>query len=121
VLYEVEHGIGILNFGVSIDAVLCPGGTTLSDWCVMHSKDGDVQWFSECMSWLMQRRLWSEEKVLSPGPEPWLSRAGSQCLRHWERWLIPARHRVAVNVLSVHHARVNPNLLGSLKLQGFRY
>jgi len=75
-------GLGFLTLGVSIDAVLCPGCLTLSDWCVLRSKDGDVQWFSERMSWLVQRRLWSEEKVLSPGPKAWLSRAGSQCLRH---------------------------------------
>jgi len=68
----------------------------------------------------VQRRLWSEEKGLSPGPEVWLSRAGSQCLRYWERWLSPARRRVAAHVRSVRHARVNPELLGSLKSQGFR-
>jgi len=73
---------GFLTLGDSIDVVLCPGGPTLSDWCVVRSKDGDVQWFSERMSWLVQRRLWSEEKGLSPGPEAWLSRAGSQCLRY---------------------------------------
>jgi len=45
---------------------------------------------------------------------------GSQCLRHWERWPIPARRRVAADVLSVRHARVDPELSGSLKSQGFR-
>ena len=56
-------GSGFLTLGVSIDVVLCPGCMTLSDWCVVRSKDGDVQWFSERMSLLVQRRLWSEEKV----------------------------------------------------------
>jgi len=78
-------GLGFLTLGVSIDVVFCPGCPTLSDWCVVRSKDGDVQWFSERMSWLVQRRLWSKEKVLLSGPEAWLSRAGSQCLIHWER------------------------------------
>jgi len=77
--------LGFLTLGVSIDVVFCPGCPTLSDWCVVRSKDGDVQWFSERMSWLVQRRLWSKEKVLLSGPEAWLSRAGSQCLIHWER------------------------------------
>jgi len=113
-------GSGFLTFGDSIDVVLCPGCPTLSDSCVVRSKDGDVQCFSERMSWLVQRRLWSEEKGLSLGPEAWLSRAGSQCLRYWERWLSPARRWVAAHVRSVHHARVNPELLGSLKSQGFR-
>jgi len=40
----------------------CPGCPTPSDWCVRHSKDGDVQWFSERISWFVQRRLWREEK-----------------------------------------------------------
>ena len=44
------------------------------------------------------------------GPEAWLSRAGSQCLRCWERWLSPACCRVASQVQSVGHARVNPEL-----------
>jgi len=66
-------GLGFLTLGVSIHVVLCPGCMTLSDWCVVRSKDGDVQWFSERMSWLVQRRLWSEEKVLLSGPEAWLS------------------------------------------------
>jgi len=57
---------------------------------------------------------------LVPGPEDCVSRARSQCLRHWERWLSPARRRVAAHVWSVRHARVNPELLGSLKSQGFR-
>jgi len=45
-------GSGFLTLGDSIDVVLCPGclTVTLSDWCVVHSKDGDVQWFSERMS-----------------------------------------------------------------------
>jgi len=68
----------------------------------------------------VQRRLWSEDKGLSPGPEAWLSRAGSQCLRYWERWLSPARRRVAAHVRSIRHARVDPKLSGSLKSQGFR-
>jgi len=112
---------GFLNLGDSIDVVLCLGCLTLSDWCVVRSKDGDVQCFSERMSRLMQRRLWNEEKGVSPGPEAWLSRAGSQCLRHWEGWLSPARRRVAAHVQSVRHARVNPELSGSLKSQGFRH
>ena len=64
--------------------------------------------------------LWSEEKGLSPGPEAWLCQAGSQCQRHWERWLSPAHRRVAAHVWSVCHARVDPELSGSLKSQGFR-
>jgi len=95
--------------------VFCPGGLTLSDWDVVRTKDGDVQWFSERMSWLVERRFWSEEKGLSPGPAAWLSRAGSQYQRHWERWLSPARRRVAAHVRSVLHERVNPKLSGSLK------
>jgi len=39
-------GLGFLTLCVSIDVELCPGYPTLSDWCVMRSKDGDVQWFS---------------------------------------------------------------------------
>jgi len=113
-------GSGFLTLGDSIDVVRFPGCPTLSDWCVMRSKDEDVQCFSERMSWLVERRFWSEEKGLSPGPEAWLSRAGSQCQRHWERWLRPARRRVAAHVQSVRHARVNPELSGSLKSQGFR-
>ena len=96
--------------GDSIDVVLCPGCQTLSNWCVVRSKNGDVQWFSERMSCLVQRRLQIKEKGLSLGSEAWLSRAGSQCLRHWERWLSPARYRVAAHVQSVLHARVNPEL-----------
>jgi len=42
-------GLGFLTLGVSIDVVLCPGCPTFSDWCVVNSKDGDVQWFSERM------------------------------------------------------------------------
>ena len=34
--------------------------------------------------------------------------------------LSPARRRVAAHVRSVRHARVDPELSGSLKLQGFR-
>jgi len=112
-------GSGFLTLGVSIHVVLCLGCPTLSNWCVVRSKDGDVQWFSERMSCLEQRRLWIGEKGLSLGPEAWLSRAGSQCLRLWERWLSPARRRVAAHVRSVHHARVDPELSGSLKLQRF--
>jgi len=41
----------------------------------------------------------------APDPEAWLSRAGSQCLRCWERWLSPVRCRVAAHVRSVRHAR----------------
>ena len=41
-----------------------------------------------------------------PGPEAWLSRAGIQCVRCWERWLSPVRRRVAAHVRSVRHARV---------------
>ena len=58
-------GLGFLTLGDSTDVVLCPGCPTLSDWCVVRSKDGDVQCFSERMSWLLQCRLWSEEKGLS--------------------------------------------------------
>jgi len=50
VLYEVWYGIGILNFEGSIDDVLCAGCLTLSDSCVVRTKDGDVQCFSERMS-----------------------------------------------------------------------
>jgi len=88
-------GSGFLTLGDSIDVVRFLGCPTLSDWCVMRSKDGDVQCFSERMSWLVERRFWSEEKGLSPGPETWLSCAGSQRQRHWERWLRPARRRLA--------------------------
>jgi len=35
---------------LSLDVVFCPGCLTLSDWYVVRSKDGDVQWFSERMS-----------------------------------------------------------------------
>ena len=62
-------GLGFLTLGVSIDVVLCPGYPTLADWCVVRSKDEDVKWFSERMSWLVQCRLWIEEKGLSFGPE----------------------------------------------------
>ena len=58
-------GSTFLILGDSIDVVLCPGCPTLSNWGVVRSKDGDVQCFSERMSWLVQRRLWSEEKGLS--------------------------------------------------------
>jgi len=60
-------GSGFLILGDSIDVVRFPGCLTLSDWCVVRSKDGDVQCFSERMSWLVERRFWSEEKGLSPG------------------------------------------------------
>jgi len=118
-------GSGFLTLGDSIDVVLFPGCLTLSDWCVVRSKDRDVQCFSERMSWLIQRRLWSEEKDrdMSPGPEVWLSRARSQYQRHRERWLSPpARGRVAAHVRSVRHAHVDPELSGTLKSQarGFR-
>ena len=99
-------GLGFLTLGVSIDFVLCPGCPALPDWCVVHSKDGDVQWFAERMSWRVQRRLRSQEKVLAAGQ----SRAESQCQRHLERWLIPARRQIAANVWSVHDARVDPSL-----------
>ena len=39
-----------LTLGDSIDAVLCPGCPTLSDSCVVRSKDRHVQYFSESMS-----------------------------------------------------------------------
>ena len=42
-------GLGFLILGDSIDVMLCPGCQTLSDSCVVHSKDGDVQCFSERM------------------------------------------------------------------------
>jgi len=74
---------------------------------------------SACLGSWSVGQVWSEAKGLSPGPEAWLSRAGSQCQRHWERWLSPAR-RVATHVRSVCHARVDPELSGSLKSQGFR-
>jgi len=35
-------GSGFLTLGDSIDVVLCPGCLTLSDSCVVRSKDGDV-------------------------------------------------------------------------------
>jgi len=113
-------GLRFLTLGDSIDVVRFPGCPTPSDWCVVRSKDGDVQCFCERMSWLVERRFWSEEKGLSPGPEAWLSRARSQCQRHWERWLGPARHRVAAHVRSIQHAHVDHELSGSLKSQGFR-
>ena len=31
-----------------------------------EKRDGDAQWFSERMFWLVQRRPWSEDMVLSP-------------------------------------------------------
>jgi len=62
-------GSGFLTLGVSIDVVLCPGCPALFNWCVVRSKNGDVQWFSERMSCLVQRRLWIEERGLSCGPE----------------------------------------------------
>jgi len=43
-------GSRFLHLGDSIDVVLCPGCPTLSDSCVVRSKDGDVQCFSERMS-----------------------------------------------------------------------
>jgi len=46
-------GSGFLNLGVSIDVVLSLGCPTLSNWCVMRSKNGDVQGFSERMSCLV--------------------------------------------------------------------
>jgi len=121
VLYEVYHGIGILNFG------------GLSYCCALSERSDALRlvrcaqrgW--RCTVFLRahvltctQHRFWSEEKGLSPGPEAWLSRAGSQCLRHWERWLSPARRQVAVHVRSVRLAHVDPKLLGSSKSQGFR-
>jgi len=57
---------------------------------------------------------------LSPGPRALLSRAGSQCLKHWERWFRPGRRRVAVHVQSIRHARDDPGLSGSWKSRGFR-
>ena len=42
--------LGFLTLGGSIDVVLCPSCLTLSDLCVVRSKDGDVQCFSERMS-----------------------------------------------------------------------
>jgi len=54
-----------LTLGDSIDVVLFLGCLTLSDWCVVRSKDGDVQCFSERMSWLMYRRLWSKDEVVT--------------------------------------------------------
>jgi len=43
-------GLGFLTLEDSIDVVLCLGGLTLSDSCVVRSKDGDVQCFSKRMS-----------------------------------------------------------------------
>jgi len=43
-------GWGFLFLEDSVDVVLCPGCLTLSDLCVVRSKDGDVQCFSERMS-----------------------------------------------------------------------
>jgi len=43
-------GLGFLTLEVSIDVELCPGCLTLSDSCVVRTKDGDVQCFSERMS-----------------------------------------------------------------------
>jgi len=45
-------GSRFLTLGDSIDVALCLGCPTvmLSDWCVVRSKDGDVQCFSERMS-----------------------------------------------------------------------
>jgi len=113
-------GSGFLTLGVSIDVVLCPGCQTLSDWCVVHSNDGDVQWFSERMSWLVQQRLWCKEKGLSSAPA-WLSVVGSQCLRHWERWLSLACRQVAAHVQSFRSpCTCRSRTVGSLKSQGFR-
>ena len=42
-----------LTLGDSVTVVLCLSGLTLSDWCVVRSEDGDVQCFSERMSWLV--------------------------------------------------------------------
>ena len=94
-------GLGFFTFDESIHVVFFPVCLTLSDWCVVRSKDGDVQCFSERMFWFIQRRFWNEEKGLSPGPETWLSRAGRQYQRHWERWLSPVRRRVFAHVWSV--------------------
>jgi hypothetical protein len=63
-------GLGFLTLGPSVDVVLCPGCPTLSDWYVVRSKDGDVQWFSERMSWLVHRLLWSERRAFHLGLEP---------------------------------------------------
>jgi len=35
-------GSRFLTLGDSIDVVLCPGCLTVSDWCIVHSKDGHV-------------------------------------------------------------------------------
>ena len=66
----------------------------------------------------MQHNLWG----LSPGPGAVLSRAGSNFLRHLERCLSRARRWDAAHVRSVtvRRAHVDPELLGSLKSQGFR-
>jgi len=43
-------GLGFLTLEDSIDVVFCPGCPTLSDSCVVRTKDGDVQCLSERMS-----------------------------------------------------------------------
>ena len=71
----------------------------------------------------MQRRLWSEKKGLYvPGPEAWLSRAGSQCLRFWERWLslcavgLPRMCSLfAIHVSDAWSTRVDDNIGGLLE------
>ena len=39
-------GLGFLTLESSIDVALCPGCQTLSDSCVVRTKDGDVHCFS---------------------------------------------------------------------------
>jgi len=66
------------------------------------SGPGPETWLSRAGS--QSLRCW--ERWMSPGPEVWLSLAGSQCLRCWERWMSPVRRRVAAHVRSVRHGPV---------------
>jgi len=87
---------------------------------VGEAQDGDVQWFFKRKGWLVGWWRWSVGMGLSPGPRALLSRAESQCLKHWERWFRPGRRRVAVHIQSIWHARDDPGRSGSWKSRGFR-
>jgi len=107
-------GLGFSTLGSSLDVVICPGCLMPSDGMscavMMEMCSGSPR-----KSCLVERSLCSQAKGLSPGPGGLLSRTGSQYLRHWERWLSPARRWVATHVRSVHHEHVDPKLLGTLK------
>ena len=60
-------------------------------WIIVFATSGPETWTIKL--------TWKKNPVLlKPGPEAWLSRAGSQCLRWWERWMSPVRCRVAAHV-----------------------